>query len=149
MPKYSGFVDLQTPIHLFHKLERNLERMKEDPLSTDAAFDFFVTATHMPEWAYRSKPLDLSRVKSEPLHQLSSHLGDGAKHFEATNPKHQSVKATEHHKGAFSSAFSSGFDIDQLIVRLDGTAKKKFGDSIGTIQLAEQILAFWKTELNL
>jgi hypothetical protein len=115
MSKYKGFFELKKPENLFRKLKRDFERMKSEPLSSDAAFDFFVTAHHMLDWVFPDdKPSQVAKENSELLLQVCSHLANGSKHFEATAKKHQSVKDTEQHAGAFSSDFSSDFDIDRF-----------------------------------
>ena len=43
-----GLFDLTTPEHLLNKLEREYERLKENPADADHAFNFFVTAEHLP-----------------------------------------------------------------------------------------------------
>ena len=49
---HKGFGSLQTPLDLLSKLEHDLERMRVSPEDTYAAFDYFVTAEHVIDWAY-------------------------------------------------------------------------------------------------
>jgi hypothetical protein len=52
-----GLFDLQTPTDLLRKLEREYERWKADPLNTDPAWNFFVTAEHPPDgWRGQEAP---------------------------------------------------------------------------------------------
>ena len=46
------FFDLQTPKDLLRKLKREYDRWKADPLNVDLAWNFFVTAEHLPDWIY-------------------------------------------------------------------------------------------------
>ena len=46
-----GFFNLQTQFDLRDKLHRELDKLRAAPLDVDAAFNFFVTAEHLPEWA--------------------------------------------------------------------------------------------------
>jgi hypothetical protein len=46
------FYDLKTPRDLLRKLEREHDRWKADPLNVDLAWNFFVTAEHLPDWIY-------------------------------------------------------------------------------------------------
>ena len=63
---------LNTPRQLLEKLRVDFERMKREPMSAYAAFDFFVTAEHMPDW------LAPKSVKfKEPLLQIVSHIANG------------------------------------------------------------------------
>jgi hypothetical protein len=43
-----GFFYLKTPEDLLHKLEREYEKVKQNPADVDHAFNFFVTAEHLP-----------------------------------------------------------------------------------------------------
>ena len=43
-----GFFDLKTPEDLLKKLEREYERLQQHPHDVDMAFNFFVTAEHIP-----------------------------------------------------------------------------------------------------
>jgi hypothetical protein len=51
-----GFFDLQTPEHLLHKLEWEYTQWQDDPLNTYRAWNFFVTAEHLPDWIARTGP---------------------------------------------------------------------------------------------
>ena len=48
----AGIFDLKTPKDLLEKLGRDLERLRAAPNDTDHAFNFFVTAEHMPDWLH-------------------------------------------------------------------------------------------------
>jgi hypothetical protein len=48
---------LQTPRDLLAKAERDFKRLQENPANADAAFDFFVTVRHLPNWLH-SNPSD-------------------------------------------------------------------------------------------
>ena len=50
----SGFFHLRTPEDLVLKLRREFDRLSANPADSDAAFNFFVTAIHVPEWCQRS-----------------------------------------------------------------------------------------------
>jgi hypothetical protein len=48
--------DLQTPKHLLHKLEWEYVQWQNDPLNTYRAWNFSVTAEHLPDWPARTGP---------------------------------------------------------------------------------------------
>jgi hypothetical protein len=48
--KEHGVFELRTPEDLLGKLRVDLKRLEADPLDQYAAFDFFVSASHMPDW---------------------------------------------------------------------------------------------------
>ena len=47
---HDGFFDLRSPVDLLDKMRRDFKRLRAAPKDTYAAFDFFVTASHMHEW---------------------------------------------------------------------------------------------------
>jgi hypothetical protein len=81
--KSMGFFKLEDPFDLLQKLEHDLNRLKAIPTDSYAAFDFFVTATHMPEWIRMvgwtfSPPTEM---RTATIFELCGKLGNGAKHF--------------------------------------------------------------------
>jgi hypothetical protein len=91
------FFDLQTPGDLLRKLEREYERWKADPLNSDCAWNFFVTAEHLPEWLPHTGPRMPKGVsygtlkKGNPLLRVCSHIANGGKHSRAKASRHTSV----------------------------------------------------------
>jgi len=47
---FEGFFDLQTPEHLLRKLEWEYARWEPDHLNVYLAWNFFITAEHLPDW---------------------------------------------------------------------------------------------------
>ena len=68
--------------------------------------------------------------------QIIKDISNGTKHKEITRyePK---LKTTKKHNGAFSNAFSRGFDISVLLVELRDGTELYFED------IADRIYAFW------
>jgi hypothetical protein len=150
MGAFTGFADLKSPEDLLKKLEYDYERMQKNPLDTYAAFDFFIAAEHMPDWWHPDTEIDAKLKKKairkrDPILEVCSHIANGSKHFEAMDSRHKSVMDVKKHEGAFSSAFSSAFDISCLKITLDGAAKTTFGESIDALTLAQKVLSFWKS----
>lgn len=147
-----GIFDLTNSLHLFEKLEHDLQRMKANPLDTYAAFDFFVTAAHMPDWAFPGNLYEAERSKHrrDPLVAACWHLGNGAKHFELSPGRHKSVDDTIIEKGAFQSdAFQSdAFDVGQITVRFSAGAATSLGAEISATALAERVLDYWRITLS-
>lgn len=50
--KRQGLFNLQTPRDLLKKAEHDLGRLQLNPHDVYAAWDFFVTIRHLPEWLY-------------------------------------------------------------------------------------------------
>jgi hypothetical protein len=126
------------------KLEYDLQRMEADPLDVYAAYDFFVTAEHMPEWS------DRKQLKATlPLLKLVSHLANGAKHFQTDDKRHRSVKTVDAVEGAFQrDAFQNdAFQVDGLVVERAASSQWAAG-YVDALSLAREVLAFWRKELN-
>src|SRR5262245_37404966 len=88
-----GYAELKTPRDLARKVQRDAKRLRADPSSVDAAFDFFITAFSLIEWVH---PGDNAAAKKQretlqnahPLLGIAGHLCNGAKHFEAKAWRH-------------------------------------------------------------
>jgi hypothetical protein len=141
-----GIFTLRTADDLRLKLKRDLEKLKKDPLNGDLAFNFFVTAEHMLDWVY---PTSTSKRTAERgksiLLQICSHLANGAKHFEATDPRHKSVSSTERSSSwaGWGDSWGSSWSSGPLVVRLKGDAAKQLGGIVAVIDLAEKVMAYW------
>ena len=137
--------ELQTPKDLLAKLHCDFERIKANPLDVYAAFDFFVTAEHIPDWIN-----DIPIKKKVPLLKIVSHIANGAKHFKATDSQHKSVKNIHKKKGAFQAgAFqSNAFDIGDLMIELKGDEAKQFGSAISVRELAEKVIQYWIAQIT-
>lgn len=149
-----GIFSLRTANDLFGKLEHDLNRIREDPADSYAAFDFFVTAFHMYDW----KGLDLKGKKaftaalSQPdrtIWEICRQLANGSKHFEVFDT-YSSVKKTKMARGAFQvDAFQlKGFQSRYLKIRLEAeSAAELKADSIRVDTLAEKLVEFWRRRL--
>jgi hypothetical protein len=145
-----GFFNLQTPQDLLQKLRHDFGRLRESPVDSYAAFDFFVTAYHILDWLHPGDSNNTTRKQMERgsnLLQVISHLANGSKHFHVT--RHYVVKDTIVKVGAFDpAAFDpDSFDVGELRVELDGDAAREFGTSIGVLELADKALHFWEKYL--
>ena len=136
---------LQTAKDLLDKLKFDFARIKANPLDVYAAFDFFVTAEHVPDWFG-----DKSIKSREPLLKVVSHIANGAKHFRATPSKHKSVENVHVRKGAFQSgAFqSNAFDVGDLVVEIKGEEVKQFGPEISVRELAQMVIEYWAARIT-
>jgi hypothetical protein len=104
MAKWKGFTErLQTPADLLRKLEHDYSRLGEAPSDPYVAFDFFVTADAFIDWRWPGDSLASHRstVRSTEPMKTAYHLSSGAKHFEATHRRHDSVRDLQTRRGAF------------------------------------------------
>jgi hypothetical protein len=152
MDRERGVFELRTPEDLLGKLRFDLKRLESDPLDQYAAFDFFVSASHIPDWltpgldsAAKAKRTEMR--DGELLLQVCDHIANDSKHFQALAARHESVSRTERRYGGFSREFSREFDISELTVHLQGTAAAQLGDSMDAVDLAKLVLQYWEQEL--
>ena len=62
-----GFFEMTTPAHLLQKLEREYEGMEAGTAPTpDRAWNFFITAEHLPDWLVRTDSQSLGGLKILP-----------------------------------------------------------------------------------
>jgi hypothetical protein len=143
-----GFFELQTAQHLLKKLRHDFARLRESPVDSYAAFDFFVTAYHILDWLHPGDSNNTTRKQMERgsnLLQVISHLANGSKHFYVT--RHHAVKDTIVRQAAVDpEAFDpTAFDAtSELRIELDGKAASEFGASMGVLELAAKALSFWE-----
>jgi hypothetical protein len=135
MPR--GFGPLQSPEDLVTKLRHDLDRIETDPLDAYAAFDFVVTARHLPDWDRTKGPL----LRSNPFMTVVADLAEGAKHFGEKRDKTPRPEVS-----AVSGAFDpnvfqhNAFDVGRLVVRLEGAEAAQLGDEIDVVDLARAVL---------
>lgn len=151
-----GLFQLKTAADLRLKLRSDFEKLEKDSLNAYAAFNFFVTAEHLLDWrypGYANEPRRRAARDAEVLLQVTSHLANGAKHFEAEGKHHTSVARTGKAGGFFPSRYFSPryfarryFGGPALIVELDGQAAVKLGQSQTALELARQVLAYWDSQ---
>jgi hypothetical protein len=146
-PRFAGLGPLQTSEHLLQKLRHDLKRLSKDAVDVYAAFDFFVTAEHMPEWCGIKKHKEFR--KAHALLRVVSNVASGAKHFEATADDHRSVQGVDARGGAFGKAFGpTTFDVSELVIEIDWPESDEFGHRISALKLAKLTLAFWEERVN-
>ena len=154
MPPFQGFAPLQCPADLLSKLAHDIERIRKDPIDTYAAFDFFVTAEHLVDWLLPDRPgtsqsaLRKAKRDSSELLRITSHLANGAKHFQALARQHDSVAGLTEQRGGFDPrafsprAFSpAAFKMHGMNVHLED------GRVLHVLTLAEDVLSYWNAEL--
>lgn len=151
---FHGFFELQTSQDLLEKLRRDFHKLREAPLDSDAAFNFFVTAEHMLDWIYPKRSGKKQREterRSSILLKVISHLANGAKHFEVEASHHESVRETQRSglrmfmPRMFRTRLLSHLSRSFLVVTLDGQAAREYGPKIRLQDLAEKVIAYWES----
>lgn len=146
----NGIFDLRSPEDLRRKLLADYELLKATPDDVYLAFNFFVTAEHIPDWIFPGSPPPRQRttLKCDPLLQACSHIANGAKHF-CVN-RHKSVTDTRRVGGFFGNYFGRGYwgrsywGGPHLVIDLDGDAAAAYGQSISCMDLATRVVDFWR-----
>lgn len=148
-----GFFDLQTPEHLLHKLEWEYTQWQDHPLNTYRAWNFFVTAEHLPDWIARTGPripkgFSINDFKQEKsLLRICSHLANGGKHFRPKD-EHTSVASTRQQPGWVPPGW---VELPALMVDLTPNEQRALSSpsaSIEAFSLATDVLAFWQQYLR-
>ncbi len=154
-----GLFDLQTPEDLLRKLEWEYTQWQDDPLNTYRAWNFFVTAEHLPDWrAARPGPqlpkgFSHKKFKKEnPLLRICSHLANGGKHFRP-KAEHTSVASTRRRQGWVEDGWVEREWIEHEALMVDLTpdeqqALSSASASIEALSLAADVLAFWWQDLR-
>jgi hypothetical protein len=81
-----GISDLKTFYDLRQKLEREYTRLLANPADPDMAWNFFVTADHLPNYAQHIQPKVLGGKsknkfkRDNPFTRVCENLSNGAKH---------------------------------------------------------------------
>ena len=159
MPGSVGVFDLTTPGHLYAKLSRELGRMRATLTDVDHAFNFFVTAEHLPDWIHPGDDKDSKLARRAIRHgraltRIVSHLATGAKHFDPRGEQHESVIGS----GAVHSIMPVPefvfMDRPVFVVDLAGREADNIGlqpweTRIEALRLAEQVYLFWGKRLGM
>lgn len=150
MPKFKGFGSLKTPRDLVSKLEHDLRRIKEDPEDQYAAFDFFVTAEHIVDWCHPANRQGREDLRaSSPLLRITSHIANGAKHFETTAKRHCSVTDVEVFHWVKPGYVEAGYAEEPLVVQLSPDEASQLGrNRIDLPSLAQLVFEFWDAEVS-
>jgi hypothetical protein len=154
-----GFFDLQTPEDLLHKLEWEYAQWQGDPLSTYRAWNFFVTAEHLPDWLARTGPrlpkiFGINVFKHDnPLLRICSHLANGGKHFRPRPDRHTSVASTRQQAGWVKPGWvkPGWVELPALIVDLTPDEQQALASpsaSVDALSLAADVLTFLQQHLR-
>jgi hypothetical protein len=148
-----GFFHLQSPEDLFMKLQRDFRRLRSNPADSDAAFDFFVTATHIPEWLRRAQRLHKppTSPRERALLAICAHLGNGAKHFVVN--RHDAVQHGDVGQNTYGSASygSALYGVSEnLLVTLSRDEAAALGiHQSSALALAGEVLDYWSQYLGM
>ena len=145
--KAGGIFEITTPRHLVEKATHDIERLRANPLDAYAAFDFFVTARHVPDWLYPNDAGKRDALFEQYVElRVCRHLADGAKHFLVTHHRHKQVQRTVQTHSAWGRSWGDSWGAswgrEELIVHLDPSDGEtgKLGRQIAALKLAEKVI---------
>ena len=131
---------LQRPGDLLEKLKWDLKRLEKSPSDVYAAFDFFLTAEHIPDWIN-----DKTVKKGSDLLMVVSHVANGAKHFEVSKDRHQSVTGIELRTGPWLD--ESGVSGEHIYIEFNMDDGKFAGLELSALSLARYVYEYWESTL--
>lgn len=146
MSKFDGFGEIRRPIDLVRKLEYDFERINHSPQDQHAAFDFFVTAEHIIDWLYPdSKKCREELRSSSALLRITSHIANGAKHFEAKARHHKSVVGVEKNRYVEAGYVEDGYVLEPLLLHISQEEANNLESDtyISASWLAHRVLKYW------
>jgi hypothetical protein len=151
-----GIFTLKNTQELYGKLEHDFKQMCKDTADDYACFNFFVTAHHLAEWHFTGDKKKANEFrKHNDVLRICADLANSAKHFASTRG-YDSIAATNTtavtsitHIDLKSSSTDSEGRPHGFFVNPGPNEVPKLGTSISVVDLAGQILALWKKELNL
>lgn len=133
------FFELTTPLQLFQKMESDLKALRDSGQDARIAFNFFVTAEHLPDWLGKR---DL--VRKHALLRVVSHLANGAKHFVLDPKRHTSVITTSKDRYFEEGYVEPGYIEEPLLIHLANDEANELGVVvIDAVTLGQKVLAFW------
>ena len=145
----SGFFKLSGPVDLVFKMEHDLARLRKAPFDAFAAFDFFVTAVHLPEWIKRS---DLEWIKpvwgpEAAIMCVCQQLGNGAKH-PIIDQKLRGGTEVRYGDPDSVSVDADGYAVGDLIIHLNAAESRVLGrETVSALEAAEMVMAYWTQNL--
>ena len=145
MEKGNGFFDLKTANDLFEKLKEDYQLLKDSPRNSRRAFNFFVTAGHLPDWIFNGKGKEKKAfMNKNRIPRICLELADGAKHFGESRKKDKSVESTSRVPVCEEGVLEKGICDDSLIVELTDEGKSE-----DVLSLADKVMKFWEEHSDL
>ena len=139
MATHIAFFELKTAADLFRKLEGDFAALKSSQ-DTRVAFNFFVTAEHLPDWLSRRV-----LVRRHAILRVVSHIANGAKHFTLDDRRHTSVTSTEKSRYVEEGYVEPGYFDEPLLIHLSPDEARELGaSSIDAVELGYRVLEFWR-----
>jgi hypothetical protein len=149
MGELKGIFSLRTPQDLVDKLSADLNRMTASAPATmeaqHAAFDFFVTANHLPEWCENKTGQARSYFKEYGHAKLVEHIANGAKHFRVNTARHKTVKDSRASSGVWAlGTWASGTWAPRTWAEACLVIDLEDGTVVDVFKVAYEVLEHWR-----
>ena len=141
----------RTARDLFKKLKHEAEIL-ESEVTSDALFNFVVTAYHLCEWVERdpqvskSAKADVPNIRKETWIAICRDIANASKHFSLNRSyKNQVVKNTESIQGfGFGRYGYGGYGVgeEDIVIELSD------GSRYDALELKEQVISIWEKFFN-
>lgn len=136
--------DIKSSVDLFAEFRLQVEEYRKDPVSSGKAVICAILSWHVVEWIYKeysnalaafATKRDFQEFVKTQCQSLSymQDIANGSKHRGITKYE-PTVKDTNMHQGAFSSAFSKAFDVSSLRIVLDGDVFVYFDEELDRVE---------------
>ncbi|MGX6570584.1 HEPN domain-containing protein (plasmid) [Cupriavidus necator H16] len=142
-PSRTGFLALRSARDLLLKAENDLAKLEANPQDAWIAFNFFVTAHHIADWAGL-----VSERSGNPVLKICAHIADGLKHFELTNARHDLIEDVVDESYAEDGYVEPGYFEQEVYVLLVEDNGLTLSGKIEVVELAHRVLDFWRTKLT-
>lgn len=144
--------EIRSSVDLLNELSRRVDDYNNDNLSSGKAVVCSILCWHVVEWIYHEycdqliqfkEKKDFTNYVKTTCNSLSyiQDMANGSKHRGISKYKPK-VRSTERKNGAFSSGFSTGFDISCLRMEIEEKQFVYFDEEI------DKALSFLKSYLN-
>ncbi|HAS6112150.1 TPA: hypothetical protein I7139_23800 [Vibrio vulnificus] len=121
---------------LLEKAKYDYKRLVDNPSDSYAAFDFFVTVEHLPDWLN-----DKSIRRDNDILKLVSHIANGAKHLTLDDKRHNTLTGVQIRTDEWAEEKNVPSEHILFEFQLDpGTFQ---GLEVSAVYLAELVLNFW------
>jgi len=140
MMAHIDFFELKTAADLFCKLEGDFADLEASSQDARIAFNFYITAEHLPDWLGQR---DL--VKKHSVLRIVSHIANGAKHFHLDDKRLKSVINTEKFRVFEEGVFEQGVFYEPLVIHLSSVEAQELGGAvIDAVSLGRKVVEFWR-----
>jgi len=143
-----GLWDLASVEQLLPKLRDDLKRMEAEPTNPFPAYDFFVTAYHMYEWAGKGNKSIKKQLEREPLVRIAGEIATRAKHFYAADEKWVHLESMEDRIPGPRGPTPAAMRAQLRVIIKDPLPPEIHAHEVSAVVLARLLLERWTRWVN-